>query len=140
MTTMRALATMRTVPPSQSRVNTLFPVTTRGERLRSYLLAVTGGAPGWQAKLVTDSGVKRQTISKWTNPKFDGYPDMAALAQVAGALNVRPFQLVAILDGDGQVVRVEDQLTRDNLREEIEAALTERLGPRRATRGQAGAA
>lgn len=115
-------------------------MTTRGERLRSFLLTRTGGAPGWQTALVAKSGVKRQTISKWTNPKFDAYPDMATLELVADALSVRPFEILAAIDGDGPVVRVQDQVTRDELQAAIEAALDERLGPRREGRGRAGAA
>jgi transcriptional regulator with XRE-family HTH domain len=74
-------------------------MTTRGERLRGFLLARTGGTPGWQARLVEASGVKRQTISKWTNPAFDRYPDLEALAQVAGALRVETWEIVAAMDG-----------------------------------------
>jgi hypothetical protein len=46
-------------------------MTTRGERLAEYLRIKTGGRRGWQSRLVAKSGVKRQTISKWTNPTFD---------------------------------------------------------------------
>lgn len=79
-------------------------MSTRGARLRAYLLAKTGGATGWQQRLVAASGVKRQTITKWTRETFDGYPDPEALAAVAGALGVRPFEIVAALDGDGPVL------------------------------------
>lgn len=85
-------------------------MTTRGERLRAYLLQQTGGAPGWQKALVEASGVKRQTISKWTAPTYDGYPDPDALAQVATALGVKPFQIWAAIDGDGPVL---DLASRD---------------------------
>jgi transcriptional regulator with XRE-family HTH domain len=72
--------------------------------LRAYLLAKTGGQSGWQAALVARSGVKRQTISKWTSPTFDGYPDPDALAAVAKALEVRPYEIIAALDGDGPLL------------------------------------
>lgn len=79
-------------------------MTTRGERLRSYLLLKTGGVPGWQAALVEKSGVKRQTISKWTNPKFDRYPDLETLAAIAEALEVGTYEIIAAMDGRGPVL------------------------------------
>jgi transcriptional regulator with XRE-family HTH domain len=75
-------------------------MTTRGERLAAYLAKLTGGRRGWQTKLVKESGVKRQTITKWTHPKFDRYPDLETLATLATALGVRPYELVAAMDGD----------------------------------------
>jgi transcriptional regulator with XRE-family HTH domain len=75
-------------------------MTTRGDRLRGYLLAKTGGRPGWQGELVEKSGVKRQTISKYTSPKFDRYPDLATLATLASALGVETFEIVAAMDGE----------------------------------------
>lgn len=113
-------------------------MTTRGERLRSYLLAQTGGGVGWQAALVAKAGVKRQTISKWTNARFDGYPDLETLSAVAGALGVRLSEVIAVLEDEPAAVI--DERTREALRQEIEAALDERLGPRREARGRAGAA
>jgi transcriptional regulator with XRE-family HTH domain len=129
----------RKVPPALSLVNSLVPVTTRGERLRAYLLAKTGGRPGWQSELVTQSGVKRQTISKWTNPKFDRYPDLETLAAIAGALGVQTFEVIAAMDGD-VAVSLSDPAVRETLRSEIEAILDERLGPRQAPPGRGSAA
>lgn len=97
--------------------------------MQRFLVEQTGGRRGWQADLVARSGVKRQTITKWTNPKFDGYPDMAALAQVAEALNVRPYEVVAYLDGDGPVGSLE--MIESRALELMDRALDERLGPRR---------
>lgn len=109
-------------------------MTTRGERLRAYLLAKTGGASGWQARLVEESGVKRQTISKWTSPTFDRYPDLEALADVARALNVGTFEIVAAMDG-AQAVDLSADRTRAILAEVVEAALDARgVPPRRAPR------
>ncbi len=114
-------------------------MTTRGERLRAYLLAKTGGAPGWQGKLVADSGVKRQTISKWTNPTFDRYPDLETLAAIAGALGVPTFEIIAAMDGE-VAVALNDPRARAAMREEMELLLDERLGPRQAPPGRSGAA
>lgn len=114
-------------------------MTTRGERLRAYLLAKTGGAPGWQGRLVAESGVKRQTISKWTSPTFDRYPDLETLAAIAAALHVPTFEIIAAMDGD-VAVSLTDPRTRAAMREEMERLLDERLGPRQEPRGRAGAA
>lgn len=105
-------------------------MSTRGARLRAYLLLKTGGSPGWQAELVRKSGVKRQTISKWTSPTFDRFPDLETLAAIASALGVQTFEIIAAMDGDVAVSPFDPEL-REVLRLEIEAALDERLGPRR---------
>ena len=109
-------------------------MTTRGERLSAYLNSRTGGRHGWQADLVRSSGVKRQTITKWTRSEFDGYPDPEALAAVAQALGVKPWEIVRAMDGDEEPLPI-DEATRAALRAEIEAVLDERLGPRKAARG-----
>lgn len=100
-------------------------MTTRGERLNAYLQAKTGGRHGSQAKLVRASGVKRQTITKWTRPSFDGYPDPEAMAAVAEALGVRPWEIVAACDGD-QAVSLTDPRTKETLRDLLEELLSER--------------
>lgn len=114
-------------------------MTTRGDRLRAYLLTQTGGRSGWQRDLVAASGVKRQTISKWTAATFDGYPDPEALAAVAKALGVRPFEIVAAIDGD-VALNLTDPRVDATLRQLIDSVLDERLGPPRADGGRAGAA
>jgi transcriptional regulator with XRE-family HTH domain len=114
-------------------------MTTRGERLRGYLLARTGGSPGWQSRLVATSGVKRQTISKWTSPSFDRYPDLETLAAIAKALDVPTFEIIAAMDGE-VAVALKDPRARAAMREEMESLLDERLGPRQAPRGRSGAA
>lgn len=126
MSTLSAPVTLRTVPPSLTVVNTLFRVSTRGERLSAYLLAKTGGRNGWQAALVRKSGVKRQTITKWTREDFDGYPDMAALDQVAGALGVNLSEIVAALNGEPASVTL-DEATREAMRAELVVLLPELL-------------
>lgn len=141
MSTLWVLPTLRTVPPPSTFVNTLVRVTTRGERLRSYLLSKTGGRPGWQAALVRDSGVKRQTISKWTNPKFDRYPDLETLALIAQALGVPTFEIIAAMDGD-VAVSLTDPRVKETLRPLLEELLAERDSrrPPRTSPGRAGAA
>lgn len=104
-------------------------MTTRGDRLRSYLLARTGGHTGWQAELVAKSGVKRQTITKYTRSAFDGYPDLGTLAQLAEALTVATFELVAAMDG-AAAVDVLDPRVEDAMIRLVDRLLDERLGPR----------
>lgn len=116
-------------------------MTTRGERLRSYLLAKTGGKPGWQGELVAASGVKRQTISKWTKPTFDRYPDLESLATVAKALGVGTFEVIAAMDDD-VAVSLFDPRTKEAMRGLLEELLAERDArqPPRTLPEQAGAA
>lgn len=116
---------MRKVPPALSLVNSLVPMTTRGELLRAYILRVTGGAPGYQKALVEASGVKRQTISKYTKPTFDGFPDLGTLDQLAKGLRRPLFELIAAMDGE-QAVALGDPLTREMLRDLLEVLLDER--------------
>jgi transcriptional regulator with XRE-family HTH domain len=91
----------------------------------SFLLRQTGGRRGWQADLVARSGVKRQTISKWTNPAYDGWPELEHLAAVAAALGVRAWEVVAALEDDEPEVASDDRI-RAIVREELAA-----LPPRR---------
>lgn len=108
----------RTVPLSFPLVNTLLPVETRGARLRQFLLERTGGEHGWVNALAAKSGVKRQTLSAWMGNRTD--PDLESLRAVADAIDVRLYELVAAMDGEGPVVRVDDRL-REMIRQEIEA-------------------
>lgn len=113
-------------------------MTTRGERMTEFLFKRTGGKRGWQTDLVARSGVKRQTITKWTNPKYDGWPDLATLAQLAPALGVKVWEIVAALDGAGPVVELTDE-TRAMFRGWMEEVLDERLGPPRVRPGSSAA-
>lgn len=128
--------TSRTVRPWVPLVNTLLPVETRGVRLRRYLMTQTGAPHGWVNSLAKESGVKRQTLSAWMGDRAT--PDLLSIEAIARALGVRPYEVLAAMDGEGPVVRVDDQL-REVLREEIESAIDERLGPRREARGRADA-
>lgn len=83
--------------------------------------------------------MKRQTISKYTSPTFDRYPDLDTLATLAVALGVRPFEILAAMDGD-VAVSLTDPAVRQAMREEMEALLDERLGPRRAAVASGGGA
>lgn len=131
METPRVQLAKRTVPLRVTLVNTFLPVETRGTRLRQFLLERTGGAHGWVNALAKQSGVKRQTLSAWMGDRTE--PDLASLDAVADALGVRPFELVAAMDGDGPVVRYDDRL-RAMIREEIERYRPGDQGPQRGSR------
>lgn len=109
---------------------------TRGVRLRRYLMQRTGGAHGWVNDLSARSGVKRQTLSAWMGDR--ARPDLESLDALASVLGVRPYEVVAVMDGDEPVVRIDEDL-RAQLREELEALLDERLGPRLEGRGRGAA-
>lgn len=105
-------------------------MTTRGDRLRAFLLERTGGHTGWQTELVEASGVKRQTITKYTRSAYDAYPDLGTLAQLAKGLGVKTFELVAALDGDAALNLADPRMT-PALQVLVDAVLDARLGPRR---------
>jgi transcriptional regulator with XRE-family HTH domain len=107
----------RTVPLRITVVNTVLPVESRGARLRQFLFERTGGQHGWVNALAAKSGVKRQTLSAWMGDRAE--PDLESLRAVAEAIDVRLFELVAAMDGEGPVVRFDDAL-RAMIREEIE--------------------
>lgn len=116
-------------------VNTVLPMESRGSRLRRYLLAKTGGSHGWVQKLAADSGVKRQTLSAAMGDR--GSPDLHTIDQIAEALGVRPFEILAAMDGD-VAVSLTDPAVRQAMREEMEALLDERLGSPRAAAASGG--
>lgn len=101
-------------------------MSTRGERLRGYFVSRMGSRRGWMAELVRRSGVKRQTLSKWTAADFDGYPDLETLALVAKAMGVSLSEVVAAME-DEQVVALGDA--------RLEAAVDELVARALAARG-----
>lgn len=100
---------------------------TPGSRLRAYLLAKTGGKHGWVNSLAERAGIKRQSLSAWMGNRER--PERGSIDALADALGVRPYEIVAVLDGDGPVVRVEDEHLWAMLQERVERLLDERLGP-----------
>jgi transcriptional regulator with XRE-family HTH domain len=131
MTTLAALVSTQKVYPRGAPVNRLVPMTTRGARLRAFLGTRLGNQPGWLTALVEESGLKRGTIGKWANPKYDGYPELASLAQLAKALGVRLSELVAVIEGEPppQTVDQETQaLIRAVVAEEVQRAVSGRPG------------
>lgn len=110
---------------------------TRGDRLRRYLIAKTGGRHGWVNALSEASGVKRQTLSSAMGDRSN--PDLATITAIAEAVGVRPFEVLAAMDGD-VAVSLTDPRAQEAIQAAVEAAVAERLGPRQEPPGRAGAA
>jgi transcriptional regulator with XRE-family HTH domain len=110
-------------PSRLSVVRTVFPVESRGTRLRHYLAQRTGGRRGWVNDLAAKSGVKRQTLSAMMGDR--SAPDLKTIDAIADALEIRPFEIVAAMDGD-VALSVADPRVRQAIRDEIDAALDER--------------
>ncbi len=81
------------------------PTETPGELLRAFVEAHKGHRT-W-TDLAEHAGVRRQTLYDWFSGKDK--PSMASLRVLAEALRVRPYQLVAAMDGDGEVMPVESE-------------------------------
>lgn len=114
--------TNRTLRHTQQDVNTLLPMETRGTRLRRYLLRLTGGPPGWVNALADKVGVTRQTLGNWMGDRVR--PDLQSIEALAAALDVRPWQVVAAMDGDEAVPL--DEVER-RVREMVPGAVAEFL-------------
>lgn len=105
--------------------------------MRRYLLSQTGGEHGWVNELAERSGVKRQTLSAAMGDR--GTPDLRTIDAIAEALGVRPFEILAAMDGD-VALPLADPRVRQAMREEMDALLDERLGPRQGPAARSGAA
>lgn len=123
MSSTRSRLTPRTVHLRALGVNTFVPVNTDGSRLRAYLSEQMGNRYGWPTRLAKKSGVKRATLYKWFRDASQ--PDLASLADIARALNVSRAEIVAAMDGQAPVVRL-DERTRELMAEELERLLAER--------------
>lgn len=99
-----------------------------GRRLRAYLLERTGGTHGWVNAFAARAGVKRQSLSGWMGDRER--PERGSIEAMADALGVRPYEIVAVLDGDGPVLRVDDEALWAMFEDRVERLLDERLGPR----------
>lgn len=128
---------VRTVPLRLSLVNTVLPMEGRGDRLRRFLIDKTGGRHGWVNALEEASGVRRQTLSAAMGARSN--PDLATITAIADAIGVRPFELLAAMDGD-VAVSLADPRAQEAIREAVEAEVSARLGPRQEPPGRAGAA
>lgn len=92
----------------------------------------TGGAHGWVNQLAADSGVKRQTLSAWMGDRTR--PDLESLDALARVLGMRPYEIVAVMDGDEPIVRLDEATLAAldaRVEERVQAALDARLGPAR---------
>jgi transcriptional regulator with XRE-family HTH domain len=104
-------------------VNTFVPMSTAGERLRSfleerYLELGLGKRHGFVTGLSKLSGVKRGTLQSWWAEKNPKMPTLETLAPVAAVLRLSRAEIVAALDGDRVVP--EDRV-REMVRQEMAA-------------------
>lgn len=115
--------TGRTVPARLTLVNSLSTVRAEeGDRLRAYIEArwprSKGGIRGFSRK----AGPTPETLYSWFRGETS--PSWENLEAIATTLGVKRFQLVAAMDGDAPVVRL-DAATREALRLEIRSVLAE---------------
>ena len=113
-----------TVLPRLTLVNSLVTVDTeQGDRLRAYIDARWPRSRGGMRGFCRAAGMTPETLYSWfrgeTSPSFDN------LGAIAEALGVRRFEIVAAMDGEAPVVRL-DPTTRDAVRAEIQTVLEER--------------
>lgn len=114
--------TSQTVPTGFPSVNSLLPMETRGARLRRFLIQQTGGQHGWVNALAERSGVKRQTLSAWMGDRAE--PTMESLTDVARALDIPRYRIIAAMDGDA-VLPLDEEGTR-KLEEMLDRLLEDR--------------
>jgi len=138
-----ARLTDRTVLPYLTLVNRVVPMSTEapetpGSRLEDYIRARWTRRQGGILGLARKVNVSTETIYDWFRPN-NHLPNLDHLAKLAKELNVSRSEILAAMDGEAPVVRLDDRF-REAVRSEVEAVLDERLGPRRGQSGRSGAA
>lgn len=109
--------TGRTVPKRLTLVNSVWTVRAEeGDRLRAYIEARWPRSKGGMRGFGRASGITPETIYSWF--RGDTSPSWENLGVIASTLEVKRFQLVAAMDGEAPVVRL-DSATREALRQEI---------------------
>ncbi len=98
-----------------------------GKRLERYVRARWDRDQGGIRGLADKAGVSTDAVHGWFRGRE---PSLDGLRRLADALGVRPYELLAVIDGDEPVVEL-DQPTReviaDLVAREIERAFAERL-------------
>jgi hypothetical protein len=110
---------------------------TDGKRLERFVRSRWGRAEGGIRALAVAAETSADTIYHWFGGKNP--PDTYQLGKLANALGVRRWQIVAAMDGDEEIVPLDDR-TRQAIRDEVRAALAEAQGRRGSPRGRSGAA
>jgi transcriptional regulator with XRE-family HTH domain len=110
---------------------------TEGRRLEQFVRSRWGRKEGGIRGLAVAVETSADTIYHW----FSGQnpPDVYQLGKLARALDVRRWQIVAAMDGDEEIVPL-DERTRRAIREEVQAAVAEAQGQRGSPRARSGAA
>jgi transcriptional regulator with XRE-family HTH domain len=91
--------TEHTVHPRLTVVNTLRTVSTeKGRRLRQFIEARWGRGRGGMRGLCEASGITPETLYAWF--RGDNEPSLGLLAQLAEALGVSRWEIVAAMDGE----------------------------------------
>ena len=127
-----ALISENTVPTRLTLVNSVGPVDTEnhdapGQRLRAFIDQRWGRKQGGIRGLARELNTSTETIYEWFRGERE--PNLDHVARLSKALGVGRYEIVAAMDGEGPVVKVDTQL-RDLIRDEVEAVLDERQGGR----------
>ena len=96
-----------------------------------------GRPEGGIRALATAAETSADTIYHWFNDQNP--PDMYQLGKLAKALEVKRWQIVAAMDGEVDIVPLDDR-TRQAIREEVQAAVAEDRARSGLPRAQSGAA
>ena len=108
-----------------------------GDRLRAFIEARWTRRDGGLRGLCRKIGVVPETLYGWL--RGDNDPSLGGLAALADALGVSRWQIVAAMDGETEIVPLDDR-TRQAIREEVRAAVAEDRAQRGSPREQSGAA
>ena len=116
----------RTVRPGLTLVNSLVPLMDEksGRRLERYIRARWGRKQGGIRGLAKAIGGTAETIYSWFRGETEPY--LGTLREVAAALGVRPYQILAAMDGDGPAAAIDPELERlveERVRAEVERQL-----------------
>jgi len=117
-------------------VNSLATVT-EGKRLERFVRSRWGRPQGGIRALAVAAETSADTIYHWFNGQNP--PDVYQLGKLAEALEVKRWQIVAAMDGETEIVPLDDR-TRQAIREEVRAAAAEDRAQRGSPREQSGAA
>lgn len=110
-----------TVHLRRTPVNRLVTVNAAaGDRLRRFVESRWGRSRGGMRGVCAAIGVVPETLYGWF--RGDNDPSLGALAALADVLGVSRYEIVAAIDGEGPVVRLDEE-TRRAIREEIAAVL-----------------
>jgi transcriptional regulator with XRE-family HTH domain len=135
MTAIDGYLTERTLRLPWPAVNTFVSVMdgqmteSAGQRLRAYIDARWTRKQRGIVGLAKRMNVDTDTIYSWFRDERP--PNLDHLEELAKALGVSRWEIVAAMDGEDQVVDLRREATLEILRQVVDAALDERRVPRR---------